>query len=206
MLCSLLLRFSIQVLQVTCAFKYLQPGAWVCPLWPALLIPTPVHCTSGTPCALLGCKIPFSMPSCRRVHKELDARARLLPRLRQECGACAVSCAHAGRVAGMCSAYRQGPCLQELAVELVRLQLTDPDWNEAWGPYWRSLPPEGALGGKEAFDLSVLDELQDDTMASYSTTRGSSRLFWPHVEAVRSKVCPRMCAAKHCMFHGTTCW
>lgn len=57
-------------------------------------------------------------------------------------------------------------------MELVRLQLADPDWNEAWGPYWRSLPPEGALGGKEAFDLSVVNELQDDTMACSCTWPG----------------------------------
>ena len=57
-------------------------------------------------------------------------------------------------------------------MELVRLQLADPGWHEAWGPYWRSLPPEGALGGKEAFDLSVVDELQDDTMACPRTRPG----------------------------------
>ena len=92
-------------------------------------------------------------------------------------------------------------------MELVRLQLADPNWSEAWGPYWRSLPPEGALGGKEAFDLSIVDELQDDTMACpIRMASGSCRLCWPRVRAVMGIVCPRTCAAKHCMFHGTACW
>ena len=59
-------------------------------------------------------------------------------------------------------------------MELVRLQLADPGRHEAWGPYWRSLPAEGALGGKEAFDLSHVDELQDDTMACPPTWPGYS--------------------------------
>jgi hypothetical protein len=54
---------------------------------------------------------------------------------------------------------------QELALELVRLELAEPERHAEWGPYWRSLPPEGSLHGKEAWDLTTIEELQDNTLA-----------------------------------------
>ncbi len=68
------------------------------------------------------------------------------------CAACARGGADAARA-------------QELALELVRLELAEPERHAEWGPYWASLPPEGALHGKEAWDLATIDELQDDTLA-----------------------------------------
>jgi len=68
------------------------------------------------------------------------------------CGACALGAANAARA-------------QELALELVRLELAEPERHAAWGPYWASLPPAGALHGKEAWDLATVEELQDDTLA-----------------------------------------
>jgi len=47
----------------------------------------------------------------------------------------------------------------------VRLELAEPERHAEWGPYWRSLPPEGSLHGKEAWDLTTIEELQDNTLA-----------------------------------------
>lgn len=35
--------------------------------------------------------------------------------------------------------------MQELAVHLLRLQLSDPAWNASFDPYWSSLPAQGTL-------------------------------------------------------------
>ena len=80
-------------------------------------------------------------------------------------------------------------------MELVRLQLAEPGWYEAWSPYWRSLPPQGALGGKEAFDLSVVNELQDATMARPCTQpEGSATMRCPLHESSERQTVSNMCA------------
>ena len=161
------------------------------------------HCSRptkfcGVQCWHIRCMLADQTPSrkqsCRCVRQSCALAGRLAARLCRECGAsaayghmwpaCAVRIIRAGR-------------LQELAVELVRLQLAEPDWNEAWGPYWRSLPPEGALGGKEAFDLSVIHELQDDAMARPCTWPGNSPCCAGPACQQREAPMPNMCAADH---------
>ncbi len=44
---------------------------------------------------------------------------------------------------------------------LLQQQVKDPVWNRTLGPYWRSLPPHGAIYTKEIFAEDHLRLLQD---------------------------------------------
>lgn len=44
---------------------------------------------------------------------------------------------------------------------LLQQQVKDPEWNRTLGPYWRSLPPHGAIYTKENFAEDHLRLLQD---------------------------------------------
>ena len=88
------------------------------------------------------------------------------------------------------------------------MELSDPERHAEWGPYWRSLPPEGAIYGKENWDLSTVDELQDDFLARPCPTQFPPVGLWfrlvqnmlhdgclarPLSQCVRSLVCHRSC-------------
>lgn len=58
--------------------------------------------------------------------------------------------------------------LQELAVNLLQRQLSDPKWNASFEPYWKSLPEKGTLYSKENWriDPQHLDLFQDNFLVS----------------------------------------
>ena len=52
---------------------------------------------------------------------------------------------------------------------LLQQQHKDPKWNASLAPYWRSLPPLGALYTKEAFTDEHLALLQDEQLVRSNT-------------------------------------
>lgn len=89
-------------------------------------------------------------------------------------------------------------CLQELAVDVLRLRLGDPAWTAQLAPYWASLPPQGSLFSKEAWSADHLDILQDHGLArSFSAAWFSLGISC----GVLLKVPPRdgCCATANCI-------
>ena len=50
---------------------------------------------------------------------------------------------------------------------MLKKKAVNKDWDKIMGPYWASLPAQGAMHTKETFPRDSLDLLQDGSMVHY---------------------------------------